>query len=711
MEKIVKNEDSINSIKLYFNDYYKSTNIQKNKEILKLYLFEINNDNISYSTEQYNVSFQDIIYNNYKQWQVGYTGTASLTLNKYESTEEHLFKCVDEDPDEFIEIYLSFLKFGTVQKDKKILLIDIASINLENNINNIITHLKQSNQIARGIVDLAGLFINYENKSIAQILKQKLEPTKKIVYFNSKDKGIEYGDEEKEYIESDKDNFYYYDNCHTVGSDLKQPYDGHVGIIINNNTRYTDFAQALFRFRKMNRGTYMSIIYIYNSNETISAINNDYIYNLLQTNENNYNKNQENGIKYQLLKTIIRKYTGIYKETQLINPLLAETKFNKSKLLDYINKNILNIDSIDVFLINYKIIEDSNKYIKELYDSIINLDESTLYQLIFGNSNIELNSEADATAESNSEQSSQAEAEAEATQFSKKDLTKIEKYHMKNKAIIRHLNCEKCIRFNCVKLFSDDIIKIEKKPIYISLNILNDTIKNITYLCFVEFHNMILIENEKVAIDYYINKLPVYSFNGRLLLDHMSDRKLIVIDKNFIKLFGIEYYLNPELSDDHEDLIDNIDIIDKLTQESLTIIMYHIILLKVGVEQPETDDYNNIKLKYNICIELYTKIENLLTDNPSILTRYTISGEHNISQNIENVYFDMYKNILKLNEHGYTLDIIPKVPFENMYLAYKYDSAEDEHLIKGGFVYDSTKCFMKKSKKKVKTNVFKSKKM
>lgn len=709
MEKIVKNEDSINSVKLYFDNYYKSSTIQKNKEILKLYLFEINNDNISYSTEQYNVSFQDIIYNNYKQWQVGYTGTASLTLNKYESSEEKLFKCVDEDPDEFIEIYLSFLKFGTDQKDKTILFIATESIDLENNINTIITHLQQSNQIARGIVDLAGLFINYENKLIAWKLKQKLESTKKIVYFNSKDKGIEYGDDEKEYTESDKDNFYYYDNCHTVGSDLKQPYDGHVGIIININTRYTDFAQALFRFRKMNRGTYMSIIYIYNSSENISKINNDYIYNLLQTNENNYNKNQENGIKYQLLKTIIRKYTGIYKETNLINPLLVQTKFNKPELQDYINKNILSIDSIDRFLKNYIINkEDSYKYIKELYHSIINLDESTLYQLIFGNSNIELNSEADATAESNSEQSSQsqAEAEAEATQFSKKDLTKIQKYHMENKSIIRHLNCEKCIQFNCVKLFKDEIIQIQKKPIYISLNILNDTIKNITYLCFVEFHNMILIENEKVAIDYYINKLPVYSFNGRLLLNHMSDRKLIVIDKNFIKLFGIEYYLDPEISDDDDDLINNVDIIDKLTQESLTIIMYHIILLKVGVEQPETEEYNNIKLKYNICIELHTKIENLIADNPPILIRNIIPDQHNISQNIENVYFDIYNNILKLNENEYNLEIIPTVPFENMYIAYKYDITP----IDGGCVYDSTKCFMKKSKKKVKTNVFKSKK-
>ena len=42
---------------------------------------------MEYASEQYNVSFQDIIYNNYNQWQVGYTGTTNLKLNDYNSED------------------------------------------------------------------------------------------------------------------------------------------------------------------------------------------------------------------------------------------------------------------------------------------------------------------------------------------------------------------------------------------------------------------------------------------------------------------------------------------------------------------------------------------------------------------------------------------------------------------------------------------------
>ena len=37
-------------------------------------------------------------------------------------------------------------------------------------------------------------------------------------------------------------------------------------------------------------------------------------------------------------------------------------------------------------------------------------------------------------------------------------------------------------------------------------------------MCFVEFDEFILIEKESVAIQYYISKLPVYDYNGLLMV-------------------------------------------------------------------------------------------------------------------------------------------------------------------------------------------------
>jgi hypothetical protein len=70
----------------------------------------------------------------------------------------------------------------------------------------------------------------------------------------------------------------------------------------------SDFAQAIFRFRKLNKGTYLSIILI---NEDIKLSNKKYttddIYELLKKNQEELIINQRDGIRYQILKTIISK--------------------------------------------------------------------------------------------------------------------------------------------------------------------------------------------------------------------------------------------------------------------------------------------------------------------------------------------------------------------------------------------------------------------
>jgi hypothetical protein len=82
----LESEKSKEEMTHIFNNIYKINNNSfidniKN-QILKIYLYEINKEKIKYAEKQLNISFIDIIYNNYEQWQVGYTGTAYLKLNE-----------------------------------------------------------------------------------------------------------------------------------------------------------------------------------------------------------------------------------------------------------------------------------------------------------------------------------------------------------------------------------------------------------------------------------------------------------------------------------------------------------------------------------------------------------------------------------------------------------------------------------------------------
>ena len=79
--------------------------------------------------------------------------------------------------------------------------------------------------IQRGFIDLCGMFKDYNNYDIAfKILNFYCD--KKIIYFKGNEPYKLYLKEGKIICEIydnsiDNQNFYYYDNAHTVGSDLK----------------------------------------------------------------------------------------------------------------------------------------------------------------------------------------------------------------------------------------------------------------------------------------------------------------------------------------------------------------------------------------------------------------------------------------------------------------------------------------------------------
>jgi len=231
---------------------------------------------------------------------------------------------------------------------------------------------------------------------------------------------------------------------------------------------------------------------------------------------------------------------------------------------------------------------------------------------------------------------------------------------------ITHLNCEYCDKYNCLKFFKNDRIKINNKPIYLSYNFQKQDLmhdrkdspvyeRNAKYdilypkttiglrilsdrFYYVEFNNKILIEVENVALDYYIYKLPVYNRFWDLIVPYLGNKNNINnknkldIDINFIKLLGIKDYSNPIKI--NEVIIPIQEIIDNINNNILKLLHWFF--------------YNNRLGNLEIPEELLLTIIQPL--------------EHNLKfeDNIENIYFNKYEQILKLNDDGYDLLETPK---------------------------------------------------
>jgi hypothetical protein len=603
--------------------------------IVFVYLYKININYLKNTTKQLNLSFQDIIYNTYNQWQVGYTGTAYLKLNKYEDYNLHnnIFRQIIIDPDEKIEILLALQNYGSPKKDISVVTINnISDINIAIDI--ILTRISNK---PRGIVDLAGLFLDYDNMFIAKLFKNKLD-SKRIIYFNNLHKPLEYTDSNSiNYRGIDNDNFYYYDQSHTIGTDVKQPQFGHFAIIINKNTRMTDFAQAIFRFRKLNRGTYLSVIFI--SDIDVSLDNND-IYSLLKTNENIFQENQQMGIKYQLLKAIARNETRNYQEDYLEPLYLREREIDRDELIKYMNKNIKYIETT------------KNTTIKQIKEELFgNYDK--LKQVIFdnnGDSQIQINTQTETQTETQTQTQTQTQVQQE-LQTLTNNKTYLNMFKSENYYVVEHLNCIKCKFESGYRLFNKDFNqklypedptkhKDMYKDIFISYNLLKypDTLyalditnqekTSLDRLSYVEFDTYILIEIEYICLKYYIDKLPVYDFNGNLLnitmynklyeIDTVSnDQYILNINKIFYIAIGIPIKYKVKNAD-------IIEAIDNLTPIGLIILKYHYLICKTN--------------RYTIHDYLYKKLKTLdETYKISVLENNDSSNTYKLDHDNEDV--------------------------------------------------------------------------
>jgi len=623
-------------------------------QLLKKFLYIVNKPALVYATEQYNVSFQDIIYNVYeKQWKVGYTGTIYLNPNIYLDSDTFVFKNIIEDFDELIEVKLALQGYGSPREwNNNVIIINTNTQNI------VIEQLQTilSTGINRGIVDIAGLFIDYTNKYIAKELKTLLAD-KKIVYLSDTHIGLEYSENDNDkYIPFDNNNFYYYDQCHIVGTDLEQPNEGYVAVIIDNLTKWTDFSQGIFRFRKLNRGTYLKVFYITNNTDPLeTSLTNVDILELLEQNEIKFQENQQLGITFQLLKTMVRRISRNYLEDKLLIDFLLSKPVSRDDCIEFFQNNIKDIQSV---LANH-----DNPYLTKIY---------TLYNTIIDNENV-----IDIVT---GNQSTEKQIDMEILQNIDINIQKLSVSHIKYNNttthlfdIITHLKCSQCINTTCVPLFLNDYnCYINGKPIFISINIYNGfSIEHIdtTLLIYVELPDIIILEIEYIAYDYYLHKVPIYDFNGNLINTFIKNNNsphpfTLDIDYRFIYLFRVQKYINPIIEKNKDILTPSIieEIENNLNIEAVKIIYF--------LNQKLPNYYKNYFLITPI-IQYLNKIYK--PDDVIQLIPISIKDnnqEHNPDYRLDNIFFNRFSNINGIILDNEYFPTIQPFPFQIIYDKY-----------------------------------------
>ena len=646
---IQKNKNlDVDIIKSTFDKLYSNLDIYV--PLLKKYLYVINKPGLVYATEQYNVSFQDIIYNVYpEQWKVGYTGTIYLNPDIYFKDDTFVFKNIIEDFDERIEVKLALNGYGSSGDWNN----NVIIINTDHQ-KTVLEQLQTilSAGINRGIVDIDGLFIDYKNITIAKELYTLLHE-KKIVYLSDTHVGLEYSENENEkYKPFFDDNFYYYDQCHIVGTDLEQPNQGYVAVIINKDTKWTEFSQGIFRFRKLNRGTYLKVFYITNSHEKLEKpLTNNDILELLEKNETEFEKSQELGIKFQLMKAMVRKLSKNYLEDSLINDFLLSKSVTREDCIQFFINNIKDINK--VFLNTQT--DAYFKYIYDLYQDII--DNKDFISLVIGSQSIQKQIDMEIMENTDIQKLSVS-------------LVNYDRNITYQYDVITHLGCHQCIRTTSVPLFLNDFnCRINSKPIYISKNIAlgfnsNQSIDT-TLLIFVELPEIILLEIEYVAYDYYSHKVPIYDFNGNLLNIFLKNSGSINpfkldIDYRFMYLFGRTNYIN-YIKEKNQYTITK-SVIDEIEQnlniEAVKIIFY----LNTNLPNNYKNYFESTPIILYL-VKMYVPGDIVrLIDIP----QKDNNEEHNPDNRLDNIFFDRFNNtILRIpfqiiyDKYYHRLDIQP----------------------------------------------------
>ena len=219
------------------------------------------------------------------------------------------------------------------------------------------------------LIDAGALLKNLSLNETVKLLYTYTK--KKVIYIDNDDnKWIYDNGNITKYNNESGDYFYYYDNKHIVGSDLKQPINMHGLITLSYLNSYTNIAQAAFRLRKMGKThTLDYIIETFDEFNKIEQLGNVNLDKLIKNDENEYTK----------LNKLINNTSefNTLKEEPKFNILLNITSNDTNEIIKQIKQNYIKITQEQPEKYNYQ-----NEFISKLKE-IIKDNKGNIKQLHF----------------------------------------------------------------------------------------------------------------------------------------------------------------------------------------------------------------------------------------------------------------------------------------------------------------------------------------
>jgi hypothetical protein len=486
-----------------------------------------------------NCSFIDIINMNSK-WQVGYSGTVNINMNfpviqsviKYNSQ-------IIEDKEERPNVKIALTNFPNIHIIYNNTL-DVFNIMINNNYS--------------VLIDACAFLKDYDNKIVAEILyNESLIKGKKktIIYLLKDDTKMIYNGNHHLYQEQmykTNEIIYYYSQRHIVGIDFKQPNTLNGLILINNTNIYTDISQAIYRMRKLNKGHTVKICYV-SSNYSSTIDSSQAVYDLINRNEENINKQNYPMLFYQYFKFFVRKtFTMHYLEVDL-NIFVNKPEPDRTTVFNKLSHNLFSIKYISKKPnVNNKLelLTNLGKYfvytkadvlkkpiIKELIKQFFRFDLDTLLKLVFNTNSIQ------------KEVLSETQTQSEITSEQQIITTSNNKFSEIYRRISFKYNPLRDLEL-FIREFTYLKLNLGDNMLVLSYNLIkNIPGKNVAFIIKLDA-NIYLLDHLSV-FSHYVYMYPIYNLNGQLINHFVftTEPKIIDFSKIFnFKLMSIDYHNN-----------------------------------------------------------------------------------------------------------------------------------------------------------------------
>lgn len=215
--------------------------------------------NLKYNESVKNCSFIDLM--NAGCWATGFSGTINIDLPDIKQGASKFSNVMIQDFDEVFGVYFALTGTYPNSSNKIYEYIDY---------NSIYDILK--NKIYNCLIDISALFKDFSSKDVIRNILNLSQYKEFLgIYINQDNniKTIDRYDNENDFIKFPKENFIiFFSQRNIVGIDIPNQPNNMIGLaIIDENEKYTNVAQGIFRMRKLNKGQIIDIAYNGNFNE------------------------------------------------------------------------------------------------------------------------------------------------------------------------------------------------------------------------------------------------------------------------------------------------------------------------------------------------------------------------------------------------------------------------------------------------------------